>query len=88
MWACRSGEDRYVRNVKAAGSIPAESTDFEIDLKNDALHLNNFVTWYNYMKKQERTMHKLSPKNKDHEFDLRLIDKILDQKHDVLVKLR
>lgn len=24
-WARRSGEDRYVRNVKAAGSNPAES---------------------------------------------------------------
>lgn len=26
IWARRSGEDRYVRNVKAAGSNPAEST--------------------------------------------------------------
>jgi hypothetical protein len=26
LWACRSGVDRYVRNVKAAGSNPAKST--------------------------------------------------------------
>ena len=40
------------------------------------------------MKNQERTIHKLSSKNKNNEFDLKLIYKILDQKHDVLVKLR